>query len=309
MKRDLTIRRTILAMALAAIGVSGMAIAAPEVEPNNTYLMPQSLDLDVSSGGVSTITGSIASASDVDFYTFMGTVDPANPMKVAIDIDVDHTKPGLEEHQLVVYVFDPNGTRRFALTVASYDPVNDPQSAAIPGTNLTLDPRLLDLKIDKQGPWTLAVAALPLQVTTGGVVKGVGDSVGEYALIVSGLKPSMPEIALDIKPGNDEVSVLNPKAKGVIPVALLSEEGFDPFEVDPSSLTFGRMGDEKSYVRCAKDGRDLNGDGKPDRVCHFDNEKAGFIRTDTTAKVKGTKNGKPFQGTGDLKVVPQKHKN
>ncbi|HVJ25146.1 MAG TPA: hypothetical protein VM756_14565, partial [Burkholderiales bacterium] len=58
MKTQPTIRRTILAMALAAFGASGMAIAAPEQEPNNSLGSPQTLE--IGEGGVATITGSIA---------------------------------------------------------------------------------------------------------------------------------------------------------------------------------------------------------------------------------------------------------
>ena len=48
---------------------------------------------------------------------------------------------------------------------------------------------------------------------------------GSYKLIISGVTP--PELVqymnIDIKPGGDEEARINPKAKGNIPVALLSQ--------------------------------------------------------------------------------------
>jgi hypothetical protein len=301
MKTELAIRRTILAMALAALGASGTALAG-------SYNAPEALQ--IGPGGAATVTGSISSPSDVDFYSFEAKVreDPSDPTKqTKVSIDIDGTT---FPENVIVFVLDPTHMRRYTADNAPYDPVNDPQSMRLPLPlpAMTLDPRL-DFLIDKDGTWTIAVASNGVMVSNGGTVTvgPAAHAIAKYSLNVSGLTPTMQEIAIDVRPGNNELSVLNPKAKGVIPVALLSEAGFDPFEVDLASLRFGRTGEESSLQRCAKDGVDLNDDGKPDRVCHFDNEKTGFTKTCTTAKVKGTKRGKPFQGTADLKVVPQKH--
>jgi hypothetical protein len=302
MKTQLTIRRTILAMALAAFGASGMAIAAPEQEPNNSLGSPQTLE--IGEGGVATITGSIAGPSDVDFYSFEAKARDANGKQNKISIDIDGTT---FPQNLVVYVFGPDGQQYQIGTDADYDPINDPGSVRIDPKfprNITLDPRL-DVLIDKDGVWTVAVVEAGVTLNMTGGASGQGLPVPTYTLIVAGLTAPMVEMSMDIKPGN-ELSVLNPKSMGAIPVALLSNADFDPFEVDVASLRFGHTGNEPSFLRCAKDGRDLNADGKPDRLCHFDNGKAGFLQTDTTANIKGMARGKPFQGKGNLKVVPQK---
>jgi hypothetical protein len=129
---------------------------------------------------------------------------------------------------------------------------------------------------------------------------------GPYTLIVAGLTPSMQQVNIDIKPGNKQLTHINPKSKGVIPVAILSNGEFNPFDVDAANLRFGREGNEASYVRCHKDGHDLNDDGKPDRVCHFDNENTGFVPGDSAGKMSGTAKGKSFEGRGNLKVYPEK---
>ena len=300
MKNEMTIRRTILAMALAAFGASGTALAG-------TFNAPE--PLEIGPLGAATVTGSISSSSDVDFYSFEVLELPCTqqpPHKIAIDIDNTVLPDGIfRGHDIVFYVLDPAGTKKFT---GQNSTVVDSGSVQLPGwpVPMTLDP-YLDFCPDTVGTWKIAVASMPVLVSNGGSISNTARTMGPYTLTVSGLKPSMQEINIDIKPGNNEVSVLNPKSKGVIPVALLSDKDFDPFEVDPASLTFGQKGDEPSLQRCAKDGRDLNGDGKPDRVCFFDNEKTGFDKTQTVAKMKGKKGGKAFQGTGDLKVVPQKH--
>lgn len=110
-----------------------------------------------------------------------------------------------------------------------------------------------------------------------------------------------------MKPGNDKRSPLNPRAKGVVPVAILSGKDFNAMDVDTASLTFGHSGDEFSLERCNKFGRDANHDGKKDLVCHFSNRAAGFVKGDLEAVLKGKLNtGTLIEGRGLLKVVPEK---
>jgi hypothetical protein len=64
-------------------------------------------------------------------------------------------------------------------------------------------------------------------------------------------------------------------------------------------------------VRCNKEAYDMNGDGIPDVVCHFDNQAAEFEHSDTVGIVKGNMpNGRRFEGSGKLKVkAPVSHNN
>jgi hypothetical protein len=293
MKTQRMIRRTTLAMALAAFGVSGTARAVPEAESNHPIQSAQSLDVG---GGSITVNGAIrhfgTSQPDVDFYSFDAkegdviTVDIGGVPKDTLDATLTLFGPG------------PTFPRLIWNSEASLD--SNSESDA--------DPRIDAFRLSATGRYTVAVSSFPVMFNSGGTMTRTNTlSSGVYTLIISGITPAMQYISIDIKPGNnDEPAPINPKSKGVIPVALLSNADFDPFAIDVASLRFGRTGDEASLSRCSKDGRDLNADGKPDRVCHFDNEKAGFTKTDTSAMVKGTVGGKPFQGNGDLKVVPQK---
>jgi hypothetical protein len=163
--------------------------------------------------------------------------------------------------------------------------------------------------VNAPGVWKVAVTREGTFLTDQGDFSlRAGSTSGRYKLIVSGLKSSIERINVEIKPGDNELAPINPRAKGVVPVMLMSNPRFDPFLVDVASLRFGRMGNEASYARCAKEGADHNGDNKPDRMCHFHNEKAGFRRGDSIGIVTGTFNGgSPFEGHGDLKVVPEMH--
>ena len=92
-------------------------------------------------------------------------------------------------------------------------------------------------------------------------------------------------------------------------VIILSTDTFDPIsEVDPDSVTFGETGDESSVSDCTKTKKDHNGDGRPDRVCHYNNEAAGNLQVGDTAILKGnTTAGTPIQGTDVVHSKKDKH--
>ena len=112
-------------------------------------------------------------------------------------------------------------------------------------------------------------------------------------------------VTIDIKPGEDPPSI-NPKSKGKIRVAILSSSTFDATtQVDTTSLTFGHTGDEQSLAFCNPHGRDVNGDGLLDLVCHFYKQKTGFQTGDTVGVLKGkTVTGTPIKGTDSIRIVP-----
>jgi hypothetical protein len=136
----------------------------------------------------------------------------------------------------------------------------------------------------------------------------VARNFGSYKLTIKGVKPSLVRINIDVKPGSNALTHMNVKSKATIPVALLSSAQFTPLDVDVTTLTFGAEGNEPSLRKCAKEGEDLNGDGVPDLVCHFETQAAKFTDQHNAAIVKGkTKKDKgaiAFEGNGMLKVHP-----
>jgi hypothetical protein len=87
-------------------------------------------------------------------------------------------------------------------------------------------------------------------------------------------------------------------------VAILSSSTFDaPSQVDPTSLTFGRSGDEPSSAGCSTFPEDANEDGLFDLVCHFSIPFTGFQLDDTTGTLHGlTVDGRPLTGTDSVEL-------
>jgi hypothetical protein len=290
MNKQLTIRRTLLAILLASMGASGSVLAVDEHEANHPIQAAQ--QVTVGGGGSVTIQGAIAhlgvNVPDVDFYSFEAKAGDT------ITVNIDGTN-GLDAS---LFLFDPSNNR-YALNL---DATRDS------GSQTEHDPRIERITLNATGRWTVGVTSDPVILLSGGTMFRTSTiSSGTYTLIISGVTPALQHIVIDIKPGSREIAPINPKAKGVIPVALLSSPEFNPMDVDVNSLTFGHSGDEPSMRHCGKEGEDLNADGIPDVVCHFENAVAKFVRGDSMGVVKGkTKGGKLFEGSGDLKVVPEK---
>jgi hypothetical protein len=106
-------------------------------------------------------------------------------------------------------------------------------------------------------------------------------------------------------PRGEDAAPVNPKSKGVIPVAILSSADFDAVnETMKPLLTFGRTGGEASLRGCDDFGEDVDGDGLLDLVCRFDNETAGFETDDTEAILRGqTTGGLDMEGTAPIRIV------
>jgi hypothetical protein len=110
-------------------------------------------------------------------------------------------------------------------------------------------------------------------------------------------------VGIDIKPGGVPNSI-NRRSEGKIPVAILSSATFDAREVDAASLTFGRTGDEESLAFYSPAPEDVNGDGLPDLICHFNTPATGFLLGDTQGVLKGkTLKGAAIRGMDSVRIV------
>ncbi len=301
-------RRSVVAVAvLGAIALSGTALAVDEVEPNQPIQMAQQLIVPASgsvtvNGVVGVISGT--AVQDVDFYSFFGKAGDI----VTIDIDGGF-QAGKRNVDTWIAIFGPGPGYKMKDS-------NDDTSVVDPGSVSRLDARIEKFKLDADGIWTVAVTGLKRRLTDGGIYASGFTFVdpfrgnGDYTLTISGVTPSVQQISIDVKPGNnDDPAPVNPKARGTIPVALLSSADFNALDIkrDAKSLTFGRTGTEESLRKCGNDGEDVNGDGRLDLVCHFENQLAKFTEEDDRGTVRGVTNaGLPFEGHGRLKVVPVK---
>ena len=300
-------RRSAVAVAvLGAIALSGTALAVDEAEPNQPIQMAQQLIIPASgsvtvNGVVGVLSG--AAVQDVDFYSFFGKAGDV----VTIDIDGGF-QAGQRSVDTWIAIFGPGPS--FTMKAWNDDAPVDPGSVS------RLDSRIENFRLDSDGIWTVGVTGLKRRLSDGGVYASgftVVDAFrgnGDYTLTISGVTPSVQQISIEVKPGSGgELAPVNPKSRGTIPVALLSSAQFNALDIkmDAKSLTFGSTGSEESLRKCGKEGEDVNGDGRLDLVCHFENQLAKFSEEDDRGTVRGVTNaGLPFEGHGMLKVVPVK---
>lgn len=311
MSNKLCIRSTLMGMLITSLMASGTAFAVDEVEPNDTPATAQKLV--VGSDGTAQVNGAISSTvmpmvDDIDFYSFHGYAGDV----VTLDIDGGMDATCTFGVDTSLFLLAPDGT----VVASSLDVLSGPLDDGSPCFE---DPIIVNKLLDVEGDYIIAVTgAQDTVVSADSIIRAPVDSNsnpnGPYTLLVSGVvappapqpQPQVQAINIEVRPGSHEYVPLNPNAKGTVPVALLSSKDFNALTVDRSSLTFGEKGDEKSLVRCNKDGSDVNGDKLPDLICHFDIQKAQFQIGDTQALINGTNAGKPFTGQGVLKVLAGK---
>jgi len=97
---------------------------------------------------------------------------------------------------------------------------------------------------------------------------------------------------------------MNIKA-GKVPVVIFASETFDAGSIDTPSLTFGAIGKEQSLSHCDY-GQDVDLDGRPDLVCHFNKDLTGFISGfgETTAYLEGKMlDGTLIEGNDSVWVI------
>jgi hypothetical protein len=113
-----------------------------------------------------------------------------------------------------------------------------------------------------------------------------------------------PEVTIDIKPGSDR----NPfnckgKGKGVIPVAILTTDGFDALAVDCSTVRFGPAGAYETHGKCHVE--DVDMDGNLDLMFHFRIYETGLTCADSIGTLWGvTLEGIEFEAWDKLTPVP-----
>ena len=314
MGTQLRFRHALLAAVLAASG--GAALAVDELEPNHPILSAQRLS--ISGGVVSSIGGAIASTGGAVVNGVIGNLTGPN----IFDVDFYSFEVGGQEASTVTFDINDGfgGARSVDTILTLFGPAPDYRVLTQNDDcrNIEFDSCILDMPL-APGTYTVAVTSWPCFLMSGGLkTAGCSDNPnptaprinGDYTLVISGITLSVQvlPISIEIKPGRDvERAPVNPRSRGKIPVALLSSSEFNALNVDVASLTFGATGDERSLSRCGNGGEDVNGDGRRDLVCHFENQLARFTPDDYEGIVRGvTTDGLQFEGRGLLKVVPVK---
>lgn len=109
-------------------------------------------------------------------------------------------------------------------------------------------------------------------------------------------------VPVDVHPGTG-ANDINVRAKGVVPVAILSTDSFDaPTAVDVSTIQFGPNG--APVARDRGHIEDVNGDGRLDLVFQFDTQATGIACGDTVVSLWGqTVSGVLIQGIDSIHTV------
>jgi hypothetical protein len=113
--------------------------------------------------------------------------------------------------------------------------------------------------------------------------------------------PAVLAVAIDVKPGGFPNSI-NPRNKGVIPVAVPTTDTFDATAVDPTTVFFGATGSEAAPVHSALE--DVDGDGNTDMILHFRTQDTGIVCGNTSASLTGnTFSGQAIEGSDSIRTV------
>jgi hypothetical protein len=113
--------------------------------------------------------------------------------------------------------------------------------------------------------------------------------------------PLAVRVAIEIKPGSSPNSI-NPRSNGNLPVAILTKDSFDASAVDPSTVRFGRSGEEAAPLRSSLE--DIDGDADLDLVLHFATQQTGLQCGDSSAQLTGkTFDGQQLEGSDSIRTV------
>lgn len=119
------------------------------------------------------------------------------------------------------------------------------------------------LKLDNDGIETLRLEG-----------RGIIAGVAAYQPVV--------EVPIDVKPFDDR-NRINPRAKGTLWVAILSDTAFDPLQVDTESVRLGTEGARAERHRV----QDVNADGLDDLLLRFSLRDVEILCGDTTLGLTG----------------------
>jgi len=131
----------------------------------------------------------------------------------------------------------------------------------------------------------------------------VGKTMFEAARKVRTAGPAQGDfrpVQIDILPGSKKNPV-NPKQKGVVPVAVMGSNSLAVSQLDPATFRFGPGGAPPAHR--SHETRDIDGDGLLDLLVHFDVGGTGVACMDSVAFLQGrTVEGNQVQGFDSISV-------
>ena len=176
------------------------------------------------------------------------------------------------------------------------------------GTNFAVDGQPCEPSATS---FTLDLSSTPFSVLTGFYGNGERINLKFRGNIPINLVTLDSEIAIDIKPGNEQNNI-NLKSKGVVPVAVLTTDDFDAATIDAASARFAGATPRHWHLQ------DVDHDGKDDLMFHFNTQELDLDQDSTeamltaqlmsltaksTAQVSG---GTTVSGTDEVQIVSSK---
>ena len=135
------------------------------------------------------------------------------------------------------------------------------------------------------------------QDLSGDITGTLPDFEGSIGFKIRAVPPL--DVAIDIRPrsiGNR----INPRGRGILPVAILTTVDFDASTVAPSTVRLGPGGARAGPNRLV----DVGGDGDLDLVLLFRKRGTGLVCGDVEASLTGeTSTGRTFVGSDSVTVV------
>ena len=126
------------------------------------------------------------------------------------------------------------------------------------------------------------------------------------------MQPADTQIAIDIKPGNEQNNI-NLKSKGVVPVAVLTTDDFDAATIDPTTALFAGAAPKHWGLE------DVDHDGDDDVIFHFRTQELELDHDSTEATLtaqlsvsmtaKSTeqvRDGSAVSGTDEVRIISSK---
>jgi hypothetical protein len=272
------------AILLCASPCSAMDIYGPVTIPSEQYPGPINDNVVVKPGGMLNLEGSVIN----------GSVNVENGGMLNL-------KGGYIRDDMFAYNFsEVNITGG---NVGGWIIVNVFANVTVFGTDFSIE----NGTIDPSGTYFTPDTWPPclLTVTYGGVAGPIElefyvFSTDVHIFLAAPPPEVIPEVIIDIKPGSNQNSI-NLKSKGVVPVAVLTTDGFNAATIDPATVEFAGASPVKWKLE------DIDDDGDDDMMFHFNTEELNLDQDSTEATLTALLlSQEAVSGTDEVRIVPPK---